>query len=267
MLINKRDFKPKRYSSGELKLEREQLDNYVVDNRVEILFENKLSVFELLLILDYYKAKNVTVDLILSYLPYQRMDHKDSHLVDTLANVENVFNRLDLNSITICEPHSSIQGFNNAKQFSYVNNLKEKVFKIINFNQETDVVVLTDRGGVKRYGNIAKNIVYFNKERDPKTGLIIKQEIVGDLKEAKKVLLVDDIISTGDTIINIVEYLTKIGVEEIYILSGHYEKNKFNKRLEKYENVKTIFSTNSLTKRNSKKLFLIDIRKILYDNK
>ena len=77
-------------------------------------------------------------------------------------------------------------------------------------------------------------------------------------------MIVDDIISTGDTIVNIVKYLSKKGIKDIYILSGHIENNKYNKRLEKAKNVKKIFSTNSLKKQENKKLKLFDIRNIIY---
>lgn len=264
MLINRQIFKPKRYSSGELKLIKSELDKYIIDQKVEILFENKLSIFELLLIIDYYKLQNVKIDLILSYLPYQRMDHKDGHLVHTLADIANIFNSLNLNSITICEPHSAINHFKNASELSYISAIKNQVFRLSHFDTEKDFVVLTDKGGLKRYGNIAKNLVYFNKQRDPYTGLIIKQEIVGNLKDCKKVLIVDDIISTGDTIINIVEYLKKLNIKEIYIMSGHLENNKYNKRLEYIDEIKTIYSTNSLKKKGTKKIYLFDIKEIIY---
>ena len=264
MLINKQIFKPKRYSSGELKLVKSDLDKYIIDQKVEILFENKLSIFELLLILDYYKSKDIKIDLILSYLPYQRMDHKDSHLVNTLSNVANIFNLLKLNSITLCEPHCDIQDFERANALSYVENIKDKVFALSNFDTKKDFVVLTDKGGLKRYGNITKNTVYFNKQRDPYTGLIIKQEIVGNLKDCKKILIVDDIISTGDTIINIVDYLKKLNIKEIYIMSGHLENNKYNKRLEQIDEIKTIYSTNSLKKKGNKKIHLFDVKEIIY---
>lgn len=264
MLINRQIFKPKRYSSGELKLVKTDLDKYIIDQKVEILFENKLSIFELLLILDYYKSKDIKIDLILSYLPYQRMDHKDSHLVNTLSNVANIFNLLDLNTLTICEPHCDIEDFERANALSYVENIKDKVFKLSGFDTEKDFVVLTDKGGLKRYGNIAKNTVYFNKQRDPYTGLIVRQEIVGNLKDCKKVLIVDDIISTGDTIINIVDYLKKLNIKEIYIMSGHLENNKYNKRLEHIDEIKTIYSTNSLKKKGNKKIHLFDVKEIIY---
>ena len=264
MYINGEKLKVRRYSSGEFKFIRSVLDKYIVNNKVEILFENKFSFFELLLILNYYKNKNVLIDLILAYLPYQRMDHVGRDELDTVNYVADVLNKLDLNSLTICEPHCDISNFTNSKQFSFVDYLKDKLFEEINFDKSKDIVVLADKGGVKRYGHISKNIVYFNKVRDIDSGLIVKHEIVGDVDVNKNIVIVDDIISTGDTLFNIIEELSKLGSKKIYVISGHIENNKYNKRIYEHENVVNVYSSNSLKKKGVKKLKLFDASDMFY---
>jgi len=112
---------------------------------------------------------------------------------------------------------------------------------------------------------MSKNLVYFNKVRDIETGLIIKHELIGNLDITKKIIIVDDIISTGDTIINIVDKLTEMGAKEIYILTGHIEKNKYNYRILNHKNIKKVFSTNSLRKRQTKKLKLYDTKELIWN--
>lgn len=264
MYINGQELKIRRYSSGELKLLRSELNKYITENKVEILHTNDLSMFELFLIIDYYNSNNILVDLILTYLPYQRMDHDGTNEVNTLINVARMLNKACLNSLTICEPHSSITDFNNAVEFSYINHLKHKVFADIGFDENTDTVILTDKGGFKRYGKLSKNIGYFNKVRDKNTGLITHHEIVGNVKTSGKVVIVDDIISSGDTIINVVNILASKGAKEIYVFCGHFEKNRFNNRLLIHKDVKMIFSTNSLRKKQTKKLKLYKTEEIFY---
>ena len=265
MFINKRKLKMKRYSSGELKLIHSELNSYIENNFVEILFlNNDYSFFELLIIIDYYISNKVIVNLILSYLPYQRMDHKGRDEVATLTNVANILNCYPINHLTICEPHSEISDFKNAVKFSLVETIKDKVFKDLNYTDDDFSVVFTDKGAKERYKHLFGKSVYFNKARNKETGLIEKHEIVGELKGKTKVLIVDDIISTGDTIINIVDYLTKQNVKEIFVLSGHFEKNKYNKRLFQHKNVVKVYSTNSLTKKQNRKLKLFDIKELIY---
>ena len=261
MYINGRKLEVRRYSSGELKFIKSELDDYVVNNTVNVLYVGNYDIFELLLVLKYYKKKDVCINLVLDYLPYQRMDHEDRDELDTVNFVANMFNELELNSIVVCEPHCEVKKFNNSKVISYVKLLKDKVFDEINFDVNKDTVVLTDKGGLKRYGYIAKNAVYFNKERDLETGLIVKHNIVGDVKG--KVVIVDDIISTGDTIVNIIDKLCEFGVKEIYVLSGHIENNKYNRRILNYSNVLKVYSTNSLKKRGNSKMKLFDVKDIV----
>ena len=139
------------------------------------------------------------------------------------------------------------------------------VFAEIDFDKNMDTVVLTDKGGLNRYGNLTKNVVYFNKVRDLQTGLIVKHEIVGKIKPNSKCIIVDDIISTGDTILNVVEYLKSQGINDIYIMCGHYEKNKYNKRLISCDDIKKIYSTNSLSHRSNKKLKLFDVKEMIWN--
>lgn len=270
MYINGKKLKIKRYSSGELRFLKSDLNKHIKQNKVTIIYDGSENFFELMLVVNYFKNFNtqnginpqpIEINLVLSYLPYQRMDHTGKDELNTLYNVADLVNMLNVNSVLICEPHSKIDNFKNAKSFSYIKHLKEFVFKEINNNDVQ--VVLTDKGSLSRYNSIFGNAVYFNKARDANTGLIIKHEIVGDIKQKENFLIVDDIISTGDTIVNIVNYLNSSGAKNIYILCGHFEKNKYNKRLFNLPNVKKIFSTNSLTKRQNSKLKLYDVKEIL----
>lgn len=138
------------------------------------------------------------------------------------------------------------------------------MFSQIDFDNEQDFVVLTDKGGFQRYNDIAKNVVYFEKQRDSQTGLIVKQQMIGKIDPTKKILVVDDIISTGDTIVNILDELCLQGAKQIYIMSGHIENNKYNHRLFEFENVQKIYSTNSLRKIGTKKLKLFDVKELVY---
>ena len=265
MLINNKPFKCFRYSSGELRLVRSELNSFIENNTVTILSENDYSLFELLLIIDYYKQIDVKINLILTYLPYQRMDHKGRDELNTLGDVANIFNYLKLNSLLLCEPHSDYEDFNNSKKFSYIENMVDDVFKEVKFNKDEDYIVVTDKGSFKRYAHLAKHICRFEKERDLNTGIIAKHQIVGDIDVTKKVIIVDDIISTGTTILNVVNTLWEMGVKEIYILCGHIENNKQNISVIKNEKIKKIFSTNSLRKKGNKKLKLFNVRGFNYD--
>ena len=80
MYINNNRLKVRRYSSGELKFVRSDMDKLIVDNRVEILYVGGYTIFELLLVLKYYKKKNVLIDLVLDYCQDYTGSSKSCHL-------------------------------------------------------------------------------------------------------------------------------------------------------------------------------------------
>ena len=71
VFINGNKLNIKRFSSGEMKLIKETLNKFIVGNKVEILFNCNISMFELQILIDYYISNNIKVDLILSYLQNQ----------------------------------------------------------------------------------------------------------------------------------------------------------------------------------------------------
>ncbi|MBQ8451711.1 MAG: hypothetical protein IJ538_02920 [Clostridia bacterium] len=262
MLINNKEFIPFRFNSGEMRIMHSKLDKFIKNNEVSICFNNDMSIFDLFLIVEYYRDRGVEVNLTITYLPYQRMDHPDKDEIETLKLVAKLFNNLKLKSLKICEPHSSIAYFNNATKISFVELIFKSVCEKINFDVEKDVIVFTDKGSTQRYFNLAKNCVYGEKRRDEKTGLVKKLKLVGKIKPGQKIMIIDDIISSGDTILSTLDQIELQTKEKVYILTGHFEKNRRNGRLIKDPRVKKIFSTNSLTKKRKTKLFLYDAEKL-----
>lgn len=263
MIINNKKMVVARYSSKEMKLKNDYLQSFIINNKVDIIYNNEISIFELLLIVIYYKSLNAEVNLTLSYLPYQRMDHPNTNYTETIKYVASVFNSLHLNSLKICEPHCDLDYFDNAQKICIVEKLFSKVTAEINFQKSNDLVIFTDKGSVKKYSRLNDNYAYGKKTRNPQTGLINSYKLIGNIKPKQKILIVDDIISSGDTIKEILECLSGCD-NDVYILCAHLEKNKYNKRLVDNNQVKKIFASNSLTKKQTKKIKLYDIKEITY---
>lgn len=261
MLLNNKKAKIHRYHSGELRLLRSQLDKYIKNNYVQIVHENDYSFLELLLIIDYYINKNVKVDLVLTYLPYQRMDHKDRDELDTLNNMFNILNKMNINNITICEPHCNLDD-KNVNTLSYVRLLFPKVKEDLELDKD-DYVAFCDKGSKNRYKGLFKNTLTFEKTRNDKTGEIDTYVLKDKVDPSKKVLLVDDIISTGSTMIKAASILNELGVKHIYILCGHLEKK--HKAIINCPYVKKIFTTNSLTKLETLKIKLFNVKDLLIE--
>ena len=260
MWINNKDFEIKRFSSGEMKLKEAELLSLSEDNLVEIVFNNEISLFELQILINFFNSKGIKVNLILGYLPYQRMDKKNGIEVTTIDLVAEIFNNLHLQNLYVCEPHCDLTIFKNARKINLVEKIFDRIKDIIHYNPE-DYLVFTDKGSLEKYGKLSKNSIYFEKIRSKDTGLISSHKLIGNVKSLKKAIIVDDIISSGDTIISCLELLPQD--IDIYIIAGHLEENIYNQRIFEDKRVKTVFSSNSLTKIERPKLKLFDIKDLI----
>lgn len=262
MIINGQKIAIKRYTSKEMKLLKEDFEYLKNQQEINIFYNNsQISFFELLLFLQFLKTFNKKINLTLSYLPYQRMNHDGKNVVPTLNYVSSFLNNLNLNKITIMEPHCCVSGINGAEGFSSTIVLYKKL--IADFpNLKNAHIVFTDKGATQRYASLSNNFVYGQKVRDAQ-GFISSYQLVGDVF-LDTAVIVDDIISTGDTILSAVEQLQSKNVKNIYIVAGHFEKNNFNKRISSHPLVKQIYTTNSLTKRvSNKKIKLFNAWEVL----
>lgn len=261
MLINDIDFIVPRFSSGEMKLKTDELKKLIKNNSVKIVYNGDISIFELFILIKYYKSIDTQVTLYLGYLPYQRMDKHNDIEVCTLELVAQIMNSLDIDQVFVCEPHCNLQPINNAKPICLVYKLLDIMKKDLNLDG-TETLIFPDKGSADRYSKVkSKNTVYFEKKRSLDTGLIVSHQMIGNLGNSKRVIMVDDIISTGDTFVNIIDNIPKD--KDIYVVCGHFEQNKYNLRLTSNPQIKAIYTSNSLTKEPYANLKIFDIKDLI----
>jgi ribose-phosphate pyrophosphokinase len=203
---------------------------------------------ELFFIVDALKrsgAKSITA--VIPYLGYQRQDHifRDGEAVSLRVVIEALEKigatkiiTFDLHSIKIPEffripiVHLSALGL-------FANEIK----KLDNHG----VLVTPDMGGIRRIKIISEDLkmpfATIVKDRDLETGKIQSQELQGELKDTA--FLVDDMISTGETLVKAAELLLGKGVKKVYALATHPVfsgniSNLYNSPIEK------IFVTDSI---------------------
>ena len=92
------------------------------------------------------------------------------------------------------------------------------------FDRPDDVIAVSpDIGSVGRARKFAEKLeipIAIIDKRRPKANVSEIMNIVGDVKD-KKVILVDDLIDTGGTIVNAVEALKGMGATEVYACCTH----------------------------------------------
>lgn len=97
--------------------------------------------------------------------------------------------------------------------------------KKIGEDRDKYVVVAPDEGAVKASAAIARElglaIAYMDKRRDLATGEVVIVGMTGEVR-GKQVLIVDDMIVTGSTMMESAEYLKKMGAMGVTVAATHH---------------------------------------------
>jgi ribose-phosphate pyrophosphokinase len=189
------------------------------------------------------------IRLVVPYLSYQRQDHlfREGEAVSLDVIVKNLeaigakhLITFDLHSIKIPEQFSI--------PVSHISALSLFAEKIRGIGKE-GALVSPDMGGIRRIKLLSEMLgnmpfVSVEKNRDLATGAVESKTINGVL--SKTVFIVDDMISTGGTIVASIDLLIKNGVDEIYVFATHPVLSMEASYVLQNSKAKKIFVTNSL---------------------
>jgi len=184
--------------------------------------------FELFLLADAAKrsgAKSVTA--IVPYLGYQRQDHifRDGEavsldvIVNTMQSVKmDKVISFDLHTIKIPEIFSIPMVHLSALPL-FVEEIKKQGWDGLDTS-----LVSPDMGGIRRIKMISellRDMPYatVEKNRDLATGNVEMAGLTGEV--AQRMLIVDDMISSGGTIVKAAKLLKEKGAKEIYVFATH----------------------------------------------
>ncbi|MEX2007410.1 MAG: ribose-phosphate pyrophosphokinase [Candidatus Levyibacteriota bacterium] len=197
------------------------LDTVVVQSAAAPVDENYMELFFIIDALRRSGAKSVTA--VIPYLGYQRQDHvfREGEAVsldviikalESLGATKIV--TFDLHSIKIPELFSIP-----VSHLSALPLFAEKIKKIANCS-----LVSPDMGGVRRIKIISGMLgdlpyVTVVKNRDLTSGKITAEKIEG--RVLRKAIIVDDMISSGKTVVAAADLLRKNGAQEIIVMATH----------------------------------------------
>ena len=174
------------------------------------------------------KAKEFSsqVVIIAPYLGYARQDREflPGEIV-SMKTLGKLFHGVGASKIIVIDVHSKI-GLKHFKikseNLSAVSELA-RYFK--NSNLKSPLIVSPDQGGKERAKEFAKSFgsdfIALVKSRDRKTGKVkIKTEGLDEVKD-RDLILVDDMISTGGSIIKATEFLKKQKCKRVFVACTH----------------------------------------------
>jgi ribose-phosphate pyrophosphokinase len=183
------------------------------------------SVMELLIIIDAMRrasARRITA--VLPFFGYARQDRKDRPRVPITAKlVANLITTAGADRVLTMDLHADqIQGFFDIP----VDNLQAAPVLVNYFFKKKlkDVVVATpDVGGIKLARHFASRLkaplAIVDKRRTGPTETHA-MNIIGEVK-GKNVLLVDDMIATGKSLVEAVKFIKRAGARDVFACCSH----------------------------------------------
>lgn len=205
---------------------------------------------ELFFIVDALKRSGASsVTAVIPYLGYQRQDHvfRDGEavsleVISTLlkwGGVDMII-AFDLHSIKIPEIFKI-----KLNHLSALPLFAQEIKKI----GSNTVLISPDMGGVRRIKILSKMLnnmpfAVIEKNRDLATGEVTMSGISGDIKE--NAIIVDDMISTGNTIIKAASLLRNGGAKNIYVFATHPVFSDEAPRILDNSSLKKVFVTDTI---------------------
>ena len=185
------------------------------------------SLMELLIMIDALKRASAgRITAVMPYFGYARQDRKAKARDPISAKlVANLLTQAGADRILTMDLHApQLQGFFDIPVDHLIGvPILAEYFKD-KFEECDDVVVVSpDVGSVTRSRKFAERLdcpLAIIDKRRPKANVSEIMNIIGDVRD-KRVVLVDDLIDTGGTIVNAVKALVEIGAKEVYACCTH----------------------------------------------
>ncbi|MBP7832196.1 MAG: ribose-phosphate pyrophosphokinase [Candidatus Levybacteria bacterium] len=212
------------------------------------------NLMELCFIADAMKGSGAnSITAVVPYLGYQRQDHifrtGEARSLEVVINMMEVsgitrFIGVDFHSIKIPELFTI-----DVTHLSALPLFAQKI-KEITSDMDNSCIVSPDMGGIRRTGLLKEELggeieaVAVEKNRDVKSGEISASGIHGNVKNV--CFIVDDMISSGKTIVQCVDELKKAGGKEFYVFATHAVFSKEAHNLLQNSDIKTVFITDSI---------------------
>lgn len=212
------------------------------------------NLIELFLLIDALKRSSASeINLIIPYFGYARQDRRVGKRSPISAKLISKFlQEAGATRVITFDLHSSqIEGFFDIPVDDiWTTRFFVKEVKKLKIKDLT--IVSPDNGGIPRartFSTLLSSPLAVIDKRRVVHGEVVSDKVLGDV-EGRNVLLVDDMIDTGGTIIEALKLLKSKGAKDIYIAVAHliFSKYKENNLIEKFKKygVKNISCANTI---------------------
>ena len=264
--------KPSYYTDGTMKLSNinneeiffEKDPSYI---KIIWLYESDEEMVFLMYIVKHFREiseNEPKIELIMPYIPNARMDRvKNKNEVFTLKYFAEFINSLNFWKVKVLDPHSDVSLSLINKVYVDESELAPMLFTILMKIKERDknlVVYFPDASAKKRYEDLVEFLPCLGScqgitTKNHDNGEINGIEVVCDSElhlNGKSVLIIDDIVSYGNTMYLGAKKLKELGVERIYAFASHVEEtcihNEYGAMQKAFDEglIEKLFTTNSI---------------------
>ena len=213
------------------------------------------------------KAREYSADVI-AVIPYMGYAKQDKEFLKgeiiTISVIAKLLRAVGTTRLVVVDFHSpaALKFF----KFPTKNLSSDSIFAeyFQNYNLNNPLVVSPDmfwESNAKKFANhIGATSMALNKQRNRKTGnLVIKKSFLPKFSKRCDLILFDDMVSTGRSIIKAIQFLKKENFRKIYVACTHPVLVDSAEKKIKNAGVTEIISTNSIEGKFSK----IDLSKII----
>lgn len=211
------------------------------------------SVIQLTFLVDALNKNGVDKVIgVIPYIPYMRADHmfRTGEAVP-LEIIINMIQGSGLSEIIMVDPHSIKipELFKIPVHDLSALPLFAKKIKEIEPNLKNVTIVSPDMGGIRRLKILDEllggvNQVVINKDRNYESGEIRVAEYKGEIRG--KCFIVDDIISTGKTVVQAIDTLDQGGADQVFVFATHPVFSENASELLSSSKAEKIFITDSI---------------------
>ncbi len=250
-----------KFSDGEIAVNIGEVvrgsDVFIIQSTCTPVNDN---LMELLIMIDAMKRASAgRITAVMPYFGYARQDRKAKARDPISAKlIANLITVAGADRVLTMDLHASqLQGFFDIPVDQLVGGpILAKHFKEKFENFDDLVVVSPDVGSVARCRKFAELLevpLAIIDKRRPKANVSEIMNIIGDVK-GKKVVLVDDMIDTGGTIVNAAKALSEMGATEVYACCTHAVLS--GPAIERIENspIKELITLNTITLPEEKRI-------------
>ncbi|RJX38945.1 ribose-phosphate pyrophosphokinase [Paenibacillus pinisoli] len=239
------------YPNGETRVDGEQILKLAEsENRISLKYETDGDLLKLLFVKSFLDDHRCKASLLISYMPYSRMDRVEGSSVFTLKYTAHMINAMNFERVTIIEPHSDVSTalIHRSEAIYPTGDLLQHVIEETGFHTEKDYLFFPDAGAQKRYSKLGgyRELVGF-KKRNFETGRIEQLDVVGTVGETGfKAIIIDDLCSYGGTFLLSAERLRELGASEVYLLVSHCEDSIYEGKLLTSGLIDRVYTTDTI---------------------